>query len=90
MREYDGNLFPSFASDSQIYIRGIATIHTYQDGTQLQLACSSWGDQSKFNHKEYGFILDLPVNRFKPMLDYLTQIGAGNDWMEETRWMGEE
>lgn len=89
LRLYEGQLYPSFATDSEVYIRGIATIHTYTDGTQLQLNVN-WGNKSNYNRKEYGFILDLPIVRFKPMLEFMAQACVGNIWLDETRWLGEE
>jgi len=89
LREYEGKLFPSFASDSEIYIRDIASLHTYTDGTQLQLHIK-WSDGLNFNNKDYGYILDLPIARFKPMLEYMAQAGVGCIWLDETRWIGEE
>jgi len=89
LRHYEGTLYPSFATESEVYIRGIASIHTYTDGTQLQLHVT-WGDELNYNNKDYGYILDLPIARFKPMLEYLALIGAGNIWVDETRWVGEE
>jgi len=89
LREYEGKLFPSFASDSDIYIRGIASINTYKDGTQLHLNIK-WGNELNFNSKEYGYILDLPTSRFQDMIDYFAQVELSNEWLNETRWIGEE
>ena len=89
LRLYEGPLYPSFASDSEIYIRGIASLHTYTDGTQLQLHIK-WSDGLNFNVKGYGYTLDLPIARFKPMLEYMAQAGVGCIWLDETRWIGEE
>ena len=89
LRLYNGTLYPSFATDSEVYIRGIASFHTYTDGTQLQLEIK-WSDGLNFNNKDYGYILDLPIVRFKPMLEFMAQAGVGNIWLDETRWLGEE
>ena len=89
LRLYEGHLYPSFSTDSEVYIRGIATMHTYTDGTQLQLHIK-WSDGLNFNNKGYGYILDLPVARFKPMLEFMAQADVSCIWLDETRWICEE
>jgi len=65
IREYDGALYQSLATDNPIYFRDIATIHAFSDGVQLPITVPSL-----FWNSPNGFILDLPAQRFATMIAF--------------------
>lgn len=70
LREYDGKLFQSLATESPIYFRGLVTIQGYVDGVQMCLNVPS----SEWN-TPHGFVLDLPAQRFSTFIAFIESVG---------------
>ena len=66
IRIYDGDLYPSLATENPIYFRDIATVHAFSDGVQLHIKVPSL-----FWNSPNGFIMDLPAHRFATMIAFL-------------------
>lgn len=83
----EGEIYPSLATPSPVYIREIATVHAFSDGVQLHIKVSPTLEH-EWNSPN-GFIMDLPPQRFAPMIAFLED----NDLLithEGTRYIGGE
>tara|TARA_A200000159_G_scaffold161313_1_gene183012 strand:+ start:1816 stop:2295 length:480 start_codon:yes stop_codon:yes gene_type:complete len=76
------NLYPSFASAQEIYIRDIATVHGYADGVQLHITVPSddW-------NAPHGFVLDLPAQRFSAFIAFVEAVGLLTNHEGEQRFV---
>jgi len=70
IRNCDDDLFQSLTTESLVYFRGMAEVHTYTDGVQLRINAPS----SQWNADD-AFVLDLPAMRFGTFIAFLEDNG---------------
>ena len=80
--EMEADLYPSLATEQQIYFRDIVELHAYVDGVQLLMKAPS----AEWNTPD-GFVLDLPAQRFSPFIAFVEAVGLLTNHEGEQRFV---